>query len=117
MHAPDDGDGKVLFTSKNLVELGTFVKVKILDANEYDLYGVTYSDISNDVDNEFEDELNSLSFDEIGFGNELVEHLARKFGGDAAKAIHESEDTQAAVLNLAEQVKMIKVNLIRSKNR
>lgn len=85
--------------------------------NEYDLYGVTYSDISNDVDNEFEDELNSLSFDEIGFGNELVEHLARKFGGDAAKAIRESEDTQAAVLNLAEQVKMIKVNLIRSKNR
>ena len=85
--------------------------------DEYDLYGVTYSDISNDVDNEFEDELNSLSFDEIGFGNELVEYLARKFGGDAAKAIRESEDTQAAVLNLAEQVKMIKVNLIRSKNR
>ena len=85
--------------------------------DEYDLYGVTYSDISNDVDNEFEEELNSLSFDEIGFGNELVEHLARKFGGDAAKAIRESEDTQAAVLNLAEQVKMIKVNLIRSKNR
>ena len=85
--------------------------------DEYDLYGVTYSDISNDVDNEFEDELNSLSYDEIGFGNELVEHLARKFGGDAAKAIRESEDTQAAVLNLAEQVKMIKVNLIRSKNR
>lgn len=85
--------------------------------DEYDLYGVTYSDISNDVDNEFEDELNSLSFDEIGFGDELVEHLARKFGGDAAKAIRESEDTQAAVLNLAEQVKMIKVNLIRSKNR
>lgn len=85
--------------------------------DEYDLYGVTYSDISNDVDNEFEDELNTLSFDEIGFGNELVEHLARKFGGDAAKAIRESEDTQAAVLNLAEQVKMIKVNLIRSKNR
>lgn len=85
--------------------------------DEYDLYSVTYSDISNDVDNEFEDELNSLSFDEIGFGNELVEHLARKFGGDAAKAIRESEDTQAAVLNLAEQVKMIKVNLIRSKNR
>lgn len=85
--------------------------------DEYDLYGVTYSDISNDVDNEFEDELNTLSYDEIGFGNELVEHLARKFGGDAAKAIRESEDTQAAVLNLAEQVKMIKVNLIRSKNR
>lgn len=85
--------------------------------DEYDLYGVTYSDISNDVDNEFEDELNTLSFDEIGFGNELVEHLARKFGGDAAKAILESEDTQGAVLNLAEQVKMIKVNLIRSKNR
>lgn len=85
--------------------------------DEYDLYGVTYSDISNDVDNEFEDELNTLSFDEIGFGNELVEHLARKFGGDAAKAIRESEDIQGAVLNLAEQVKMIKVNLIRSKNR
>ena len=85
--------------------------------DEYDLYGVTYSDISNDVDNEFEEELNTLSFDEVGFGDELVEHLARKFGGDAAKAIRESEDTQAAVLNLAEQVKMIKVNLIRSKNR
>lgn len=85
--------------------------------DEYDIYGITYSDISNDVDNEFEDELNSLSFDEIGFGNELVEHLARKFGGDAAKAIRESKDTQDAVINLAEQVKMIKVNLIRSKNR
>lgn len=84
---------------------------------EYDLYGITYSDISNDVDNEFEEELNSLSFDEVGFGNELVEHLARKFGGDANKAIQESKDTQEAVINLAEQVKMIKVNLIRSKNR
>lgn len=84
---------------------------------EYDLYGITYSDISNDVDNEFEEELNSLSFDEVGFGNELVEHLARKFGGDADKAIKESKDTQEAVINLAEQVKMIKVNLIRSKNR
>ena len=42
MHAPDDVDGKVLFTSKNHVELGTFVKVKILDANEYDLYGEIY---------------------------------------------------------------------------
>lgn len=84
---------------------------------EYDLYGITYSDISNDVDNEFEEELNSLSFDEVGFGNELIEHLARKFGGDADKAIKESKDTQEAVINLAEQVKMIKVNLIRSKNR
>lgn len=84
---------------------------------EYDLYGIAYSDISNDVDNEFEEELNSLSFDEVGFGNELVEHLARKFGGDANKAIKESKDTQEAVINLAEQVKMIKVNLIRSKNR
>ena len=85
--------------------------------DEYDLYGITYSDISNDVDNEFEEELNTLSFDEVGFGNELIEHLARKFGGDAKKAIKESKDTQEAVINLAEQVKMIKVNLIRSKNR
>lgn len=85
--------------------------------DEYDLYGIAYSDISNDVDNEFEEELNSLSFDEVGFGNELVEHLARKFGGDANKAIKESKDTQEAVINLAEQVKMIKANLIRSKNR
>lgn len=85
--------------------------------DEYDLYGITYSDISSDVDNEFEEELNTLSFDEIGFGDELIEHLARKFGGDAKKAIKESKDTQEAVINLAEQVKMIKVNLIRSKNR
>lgn len=85
--------------------------------DEYDLYGITYSDISNDVDNEFEEELNTLSFDEVGFGNELIEHLARKFGGDAKKAIKESKDTQEAVINLAEQVKMIKVNLIRNKNR
>lgn len=85
--------------------------------DEYDLYGITYSDISNDIDNEFEEELNTLSFDEVGFGNELIEHLARKFGGDAKKAIKESKDTQEAVINLAEQVKMIKVNLIRSKNR
>ena len=85
--------------------------------DEYDLYGITYSDISNDVDNEFEEELNTLSFDEVGFGDELIEHLARKFGGDAKKAIKESKDTQEAVINLAEQVKMIKVNLIRSKNR
>ena len=97
-------------------EYNDFVTTEEQD-DEYDLYGVTYSDISNDVDNEFEEELNSLSFDEVGFGNELVEHLARKFGGDAAKAIRESEDTQDAVINLAEQVKMIKVNLIRSKNR
>ena len=85
--------------------------------DEYDLYGITYSDISNDIDNEFEEELNTLSFDEVGFGDELIEHLARKFGGDAKKAIKESKDTQEAVINLAEQVKMIKVNLIRSKNR
>lgn len=86
-------------------------------ADEYDLYGVTYSDIDNEVDDEFEAELNTLDFDDIGFGAAVVEHLAIKFGGDAKKALKESNDIGEAVLNLAEQVKMIRVNEIRSKNR
>lgn len=39
MHAPDDVDGIVVFTSTKPLELGTFVDVKIDDADEYDLYG------------------------------------------------------------------------------
>ena len=39
MHAPDDVDGIVVFTSDKYLELGTFVNVHILDADEYDLYG------------------------------------------------------------------------------
>ncbi len=34
-----DVDGKVYFTSKDFVEAGTFVRVKITDATEYDLFG------------------------------------------------------------------------------
>lgn len=34
-----DVDGKVYFTSKDFVEAGTFVKVKITDVTEYDLFG------------------------------------------------------------------------------
>lgn len=34
-----DVDGKVYFTSKDFVETGTFVKIKITDATEYDLFG------------------------------------------------------------------------------
>lgn len=86
-------------------------------SDEYDLYGVMYSDIDSDVDNAFETELNSLDIDEIGFGDALVEHFANKFGGDAAKAINESKDATEAILKLAEQVKMNRVNEIRSKNR
>ena len=37
--APDDVDGIVVFTSDKYLELGTFVHVNILDADEYDLYG------------------------------------------------------------------------------
>ena len=36
-----DVDGKVYFASSDEVEIGTFVKVKILDADEYDLTGKT----------------------------------------------------------------------------
>lgn len=39
MHAPDDVDGIVVFTSMKHLELGSFVHVKINDADEYDLYG------------------------------------------------------------------------------
>lgn len=39
MHAPDDVDGIVVFTSMNYLELGSFVHVKVNDADEYDLYG------------------------------------------------------------------------------
>ena len=39
MHAPDDVDGIVVFTSMKHLELGSFVHVKVNDADEYDLYG------------------------------------------------------------------------------
>ena len=38
--APDEVDGQVIFTSDKLLELGSFVQVKIEDANTYDLMGV-----------------------------------------------------------------------------
>lgn len=40
MHAPDDVDGIVVFTSEIPLELGTFVQVEIISADEYDLAGV-----------------------------------------------------------------------------
>ena len=39
MHAPDDVDGVVVFTSDDFIELGSFVHVKVMNADEYDLYG------------------------------------------------------------------------------
>lgn len=39
MHAPDDVDGIVVFTSEKSLELGSFVQVKITSADEYDLFG------------------------------------------------------------------------------
>lgn len=84
---------------------------------DYTDFGGSYNEVSDKVDNEFEDELCSVDTSEIGFGDDLVEHLAKKFGGDAAKAIRETNSIDEAVLNLAEQVKMIRVNEIRSKNR
>ena len=39
MHAPDDVDGVVVFTSDEYIQLGTFVNVEITDADEYDFYG------------------------------------------------------------------------------
>ncbi len=39
MHAPDDVDGVVVFTSDEYIPLGTFVNVEITDADEYDFYG------------------------------------------------------------------------------
>lgn len=39
MHAPDDVDGFVMFTSNANIELGSFVQVKITNADAYDLYG------------------------------------------------------------------------------
>ncbi len=40
MHAPDDVDGVVIFTSDEKIECGSFVQVYITEANEYDLFGV-----------------------------------------------------------------------------
>lgn len=85
--------------------------------DEFDLYGITYSDLSNEVDDEIEKELDSLSLDDIGFGDALIEHLSNKFGGDAQKAIKETNCTEDAVLNLAEQIKVGRVNEIRNKHR
>jgi ribosomal protein S12 methylthiotransferase len=39
-----DVDGKVYFASGDEVEIGTFVNVEILDADEYDLTGKTLED-------------------------------------------------------------------------
>ena len=38
--APDEVDGKVIFTSDEYLDLGTFVQVEVTDANRYDLFGV-----------------------------------------------------------------------------
>lgn len=38
-NAPDDVDGKVIFTSSRVIEFGTFVKVKITKVLPYDLIG------------------------------------------------------------------------------
>lgn len=38
--APDEVDGQVIFTCDKELELGSFVKVQITDASEYDLFGV-----------------------------------------------------------------------------
>lgn len=84
---------------------------------DYTDFGGSFNEISDEVDNEFEDELGNVDIAIIGFGDDLVEHLAKKFGGNAAKAIRESKSIDEAVLNLAEQVKMLRVNKIRNKNR
>lgn len=39
MNAPDDVDGIIVFTSDRLIELGSFVKVKITSCEAYDCYG------------------------------------------------------------------------------
>lgn len=39
MNASDDVDGYIYFASKKLLGIGDIVKVKIVDCNEYDLYG------------------------------------------------------------------------------
>lgn len=38
--APDEVDGQVIFTCEEELKLGSFVKVQITDAKEYDVYGV-----------------------------------------------------------------------------
>lgn len=43
-HAPDDVDGVVIFKSDRVLEFGSFVKVKIIDALPYDLIGVEVVD-------------------------------------------------------------------------
>lgn len=43
-NAPDDVDGLVIFKSDRVIEFGSFVKVKIIDALPYDLIGVEYID-------------------------------------------------------------------------
>ncbi len=115
--AKDEAENMYADLSQDDLEWDDDFELSEDDEDEYDLYGVTYSDISNDVDEAFEKELYDVDMDELGFGDALVEHLANKFGGDATKAINESTSTEEAVLKLAEQVKMIRVNEIRSKNR
>ncbi|MBO4537604.1 MAG: 30S ribosomal protein S12 methylthiotransferase RimO [Erysipelotrichaceae bacterium] len=41
MHAPDDIDGHVFFTSNRYLQPGEFVRVRITAAEKYDLYGET----------------------------------------------------------------------------
>ncbi|NBK98776.1 MAG: 30S ribosomal protein S12 methylthiotransferase RimO [Erysipelotrichia bacterium] len=43
-NAPDDVDGLVIFKSERVIEFGSFVKVKIIDALPYDLIGEEYLD-------------------------------------------------------------------------
>lgn len=81
--------------------------------NSFDLYGV----ISNDVDKSFEDELNSCEDDISCDSYSILEHLASKFGGDPKKALEEAGNVYDGVLNLAEQVKMSKVDQERAKQR
>ncbi len=38
-NAPDDVDGKVIFTSDRVIEFGSFVKVKVTKVTHYDVYG------------------------------------------------------------------------------
>ena len=38
-NAPDDVDGKILFSSQKALKEGDIVKVKILESYVYDLYG------------------------------------------------------------------------------
>ena len=68
-----------------------------------------YSEIDTLVDTEFEDALDDYESQGGDYSDELmIEALAKRFGGDAKKALRETKSIPDAVCHLADQVKAIR---------